>query len=90
MSHAKCSKSIILNCDELSILALNHKKPFILQSPLRKDYQDLSPLTTQMPDLYQNLVPLIENYFNFETLDREAFIKKSYHKFYPHAETNLT
>lgn len=76
------ANAIVIWSPELSTLALNHKKPVIINSSLGQDYSELSPLTCQMPNLYQNLVPLIDNYFKFETINREEFIKKCYSRFF--------
>ncbi len=79
------TKACICKKDTMALAALNHKKPFLFPEPLRGLYENLSPLTTILPKEMKNLVPLIDNYFEFETIDREDLIKKCYYQFFNHS-----
>lgn len=70
------TSATIISDESLSLLSLNHKKPFLSHYPIKGSYEELSPLVSSLPKDPKNLVPLIENYFDFETINREDMIKK--------------
>jgi hypothetical protein len=71
--------------EAFSLLALNHKKPLLIPTQIKGIYEELSPLTSTLPKEPRNLLPLIENYFDFETINRETLIEKAKRKFYNQA-----
>jgi hypothetical protein len=76
------TSATIITDESLAVLSLNHKKPFLSHFPLTGHYDVLSPLISQAPKDPKNLVPLVENYFEFETINREEMIKKGMQRFF--------
>lgn len=77
------TNAIILNDETLSPLVLFHKKPFFVKEHTSGFYQSINPLVVKLPQATQNLVPLIDHYFDFETIDRENIsnnLKKELYK----------
>lgn len=70
------TSATIIADESLSILSLHHKKPFLSHYPIKGGYEPLSPLISSLPKDPKNMVPLVENYFDFETVNREEIIKK--------------
>jgi hypothetical protein len=76
------SKGCILFTEEMSLIALNHKKPFLTPGGMNGFYADISPLLSILPKEPKNLTPLLENFFDFETIDRSEVIKQLNRKFF--------
>lgn len=80
------TSATIITDESLALFSLNHKKPFLSHFPIHGGYEELSPLISSIPKDPKNLVPLVENYFSFETINREDMIKKCnqlfFHKTY--------
>lgn len=76
------TSATIITDEALSLLSLNHKKPFLSHFPIKGGYEELSPLISCLPKDPKNLVPLVENYFDFETINREETIKKCMTRFF--------
>jgi hypothetical protein len=76
---AACSitKGCLFEQEALALLALHHKKPLLISRPLQGVYEPLNPLISLIPKHPHNLFYLIQNYFEFNTLNREDLITKA-------------
>lgn len=76
------AKGLLTNSEPLCLLALNHKRPILIDVPLRGFYEELNVFCSLKPKDPKNLPALIENYFDFETINREELSKKLLHKYF--------
>lgn len=65
------TQAIILHDETLSPLVLFHKKPFFVKDLNEGFYQSINPLLVKLPQAIPSLVPLIDHYFDFETINRD-------------------
>jgi len=70
------TNAVILRDEIFFPQVLFHKKPFFIEEKANGAYQVLNPLLTKLPHQIPSLVPLIDNYFDFETINREELSTK--------------